>query len=503
MEGLLGLLLLAAATAVLIGMGRSRRGSDPREPGRPSQVLPLMPLEDPGPPDAVVVGPDGAAAPASSRDGAAAPTSSRDGAPANAPANAPAHAPRRGDDLLRYGGGSGPGVPHTGGYAALGLLTTGYAPMKDAVVELAVVRMDAQGRVAETFSTLVRPGHGEPAADTLGTIDTEDLLAAPTFDEIAPRLLEWLSGVVVVAHHGGHAGRFLAARFLRAGMLPQPMPALNLDRFGPGPFGTPNLRAATLARRLGLTHPVPAAALDQARLVAACLPTVLARSGASLRYPCAPADHAAGAAVVPGTVLIGGSGGGRRTRPPAAAAVPFLADLLALAPIGAQEMNDPRVAAYLEDVASLLVQGRMVKSELADLAQRMARAGTSTDQLRDISARFLESLREAAFRRTALSSTDVRHLRAAATSLGVPGYFDDLIPPRPPEVPEPGSGSFARPVRKPPPATPPPRLPRCGNCLRVGHYTAACPMPATGRALGGGRVEPPGRVGPIRPIGPA
>lgn len=499
MEGLLGLLLLGVAATVLIGMGRSRR-TPGQGPGRTSPVTPLTAPRDAAPLDALVVDQDGAPPPAGS---AASPSASPAAGSAAGSVGTPARVSRRGDDLLRYGGGSGPGVPHPGGYAALGLLTTGYAPMKDAVVELAVVHLDAQAQVTQTFSTLVRPAHGEPAADTLGTIDTDDLLAAPTFAEVAPRLLELLSGVVVVAHHGGHAGRFLAARFLQAGMLPEPMPALSLDRFGPGPFGTPNLRAATLARRLGIDHPVPATAQDQARLVAACLPTVLARWGSSLRYPCAPVDQPAGSAVVPGTVLTGGSGGSRRHRRQAAAPVPFLAELFALAPIGAQEMNDPRVAAYLEDVASLLAQGRMVKTELADLAQRMARAGTSTDQLRDISARFLESLREAAFRRTSLSSTDVRHLRAAATSLGVPGYFDDLIPPPPPQVPAPGSGSFARPVRKPPPQQPPARLPRCGNCLRMGHYTAACPMPPAGRALGAGRVEPPGRVSPIRPIGPA
>lgn len=476
MEGLLGLLLLGIAATVLISMGRSRRG-----PGR--QALGGLLSQGPSPvtlPDAIIV--------------------DQDGAPA--PANAPARATRCATDVLRYGGGSGPGVPHTGGYAALGLLTTGYAAMKDAVVELAVLRMDAQAQVTGMFSTLIRPGHGDPAADTLGTINTDDLLAAPTFEQVAPVLLEQLSGVVVVVHRGGHVGPFLAARFLQAGMLPDPLPALTLDRFGPGPFGTPNLRAATLARRLGIDHPVPATAQDQARLVAACLPTVLARSGCSLRYPCPPVDPAAGSAVVPNTVLTRGSGGGRRNHPIPAVTVPFLAELLALAPIGAQEMNDPHVAAYLEDVATLLVQGRIVKSELGDLAQRMARAGTGTDQLRDISARFLESLRAASFRRTSLTSTEVRHLRAAATSLGVPGYFDDLMPAPAPQVPPPGSGSFARPVRKPPPQPPPPQLPRCGNCLHVGHYASACPMPGAGRAPGPGRVEPPGWVGPIHPIGP-
>lgn len=479
MEGLVGLLLLGVAATVLVGMSRGRtaggRGASGRRAQRPAYVMPVLESLTP---TMVVVDPDGVP-----------------------PPRAPARTTRRSSDLLRYGGASGVGVQHTGGYAALGVLTTGYAPMKDAIVELAVVRMDGQGQEVDTFSTLIRPEHGQPAADALGTIDPRDLLAAPTFAEVSPRLLELLSGVVAVTHHGGHVGPFLAARFLQAAVLPEPIPALNLDRFGPGLFGTPNLRAATLARRLDLDYPTPATAADQARLVAACLPSILARSGPALRYPCEPAGGDPASYVVRPTVIAAGDGvGQRRNRPPAATVQPFLADLLALAPIGAQEMNDPRVAAYLEDVATLLVQGRMVKTELADLAQRMARAGTGTEQLRAITARLLESLREAAFRRASLSAAQVRHLRAAATSLGISGYFDDLIPPSPPLAPAPGSGSFARPVRKPPPQKTPPKLPRCGQCLRVGHYTTMCPTPPSGRTLGTGAVEPTGRVGPIRPI---
>ena len=483
MEGLLGLLLLAAAVLVLVALHR------PRHPGpgcgRPVATSSVPRATDPGPPA-----------------GERVPTGER------VPAGEPPPRPRpRGDDLLRYGGPGCAGVPHHGGYAALGILTTGYAPMKDTIVELAVVRTDPAGAPLETFTTLIRPHDGEAVTDTLGTIDPEELLAAPTFAQLAPTLLALLSGVVVVTHHGGHAGSFLAARFLRAGILPDPMPALSLDRFGPSLFGTPNLRAPTLARRLGVAHPLPATAADQARLAAACLAALLARPGKPLRYPRAPvaADRhvVVGAASTMPMTGAGVDGGRRRTPPVTVTPQPFLSELLAQAPISAQELNDPRVAAYLEDVAAMLAQGRLVHDELGELARRMARAGTSGQELRAISARFAESLREAVFGRPSPAPTELRQLRAAAASLGIPGYFDDLVPLPAPRAPEPGSGSFARPARRPPPPRPPVRLPRCGNCLRVGHSTVVCPMPAAGPALGIGPLEPPGRVGPIRPIGPA
>ncbi|MBK8437739.1 MAG: hypothetical protein IPL37_14820 [Austwickia sp.] len=512
MEGLLGLLLLGAAALVLAGVistrsARSRGASDPvdRRSGGSGPPVMLAELADL---THLANATDPAEGSGGGRESRATPTPARG----------------RTRELLQYAGTDARGYSHTGDYAAIALLTTGYAPYQDSVLELAVTRTDGRGHPIERYCTLLRPTHGTGAAgvlDRLRTISPDDLLDAPTFAELAPAVLELLAGAVVVTHHGAHEQGFLATLFVKAGILPEPMPALSLDRFGPNLFGTPNVRTGTLARHLRVAFPVPATAADHADLVAATLPSVLSRLGPSLTYPCRPASVPAGSTqvITPGGARIHGL---RRHRPPAAIVTPFVGELLAAAPLSVQELNDPAVAAYTEDITVLLSAGRIVKDEVNDLAQRMARAGTSAEQLRAIAARLLESLREAAFRRTtspasaatsrlaskpvktgALTDTELRHLRASATSLGIPGYFDDLIPPPVPVAPEPGSGSFARPVRKPLPPEPPARLPRCGNCLRMGHYTAACPSFGTSRTGAIGPVEPPRRVGPIRPIGPA
>lgn len=430
-------------------------------------------------------------------------------------------------DILCPGTLSGPGHRHAGGYAALALLTTGYAPMKDAIVEVAAITLDPAGRPTETYHTLVRPddalGDGPMTTDALGTVDPHDLTLAPAFAQVAPTLLDLLAGRVIVSLHPGHVGQFLAAQFLRAGTLPPRWPSLPVTRGGPGLFGTPNVRTATLARRLQVPYPMPPTAVDQARVAAACVPPLLERFGETLRYPCPPPEAVRGESAQPSaSELASQAPDGRslltpgivitdhgvrpahlRRRPPATLTPPaFLADLLAATPLSVQEMNDARVAAYLEDVTTLLVSGRLVQQEINGLGQRLARAGASAESIRAISGRLCESLRQAAFHRPQLSTTQLRHLRACATSLGVAGYFDDLIPPPTPPAPAPNTGSFARPVRKPLPPPPPPKKPRCGICLRVGHYTAMCP--AVGRRAAGAieAVEPTGRMLPAREVGP-
>lgn len=77
---------------------------------------------------------------------------------------------------------------------------TGADPARDALVEVAVTRVEAGAAVA-SWSTLLRaevPTH--PAAFALHGIGPEAIAAAPTFDAVAPRLEAMLDGAVAVMH---------------------------------------------------------------------------------------------------------------------------------------------------------------------------------------------------------------------------------------------------------------------------------------------------------------
>lgn len=105
----------------------------------------------------------------------------------------------------------------TGGFAVIDFETTGLSPLRgDRVVEVAVVHVNRVGRVEGSWETLVNPGRDVGRHDIHG-VRAADVLAAPSFAEVAPRLLELLRGRVVVAHNLRFDESFLRAELSRAG----------------------------------------------------------------------------------------------------------------------------------------------------------------------------------------------------------------------------------------------------------------------------------------------
>lgn len=384
--------------------------------------------------------------------------------------------------LFAMGGpGAGP-YRHAGAYAALGLTTTGFAPMKDRIVEVTALGLDADGTITDEYTTIVHRAGRDPGASFLHGLSAGELDHAPSLRAVAPDLLRVLSGRVVVAHHADLVEQFLDAAFLEAGLLPPSLPALCTFRLGAQTFPTANHRGATLAAHLDLPLTPGTSAAADARLSAALLPAILARHGPTLGYPCPPAPALGPAPGAPARV-------GRAHRLHGApAADPWLSDVFARSATSATELGDPRVAGYLEALTVVLTRGHVAAPQVRALAGLLVQAGYSARQVRDVHERLLESLRRSVFPRGRLSRAHLTRLRVVAVSLGAGTYFDDLVPPPPLPAPEPGSGSFARPVRKPLPPPPVAYRPRCGHCLAIGHDTSTCPR------------RERGPVTPVRPI---
>lgn len=99
------------------------------------------------------------------------------------------------------------------GYAVVDTETTGFSPRHgDRVLELAVVHLDAAGRVEAQWETLVNPGRSVGATHVHG-ITAADIAAAPRFDDVAEHVAGLLSGRVVVGHNIAFDLRFLASEF--------------------------------------------------------------------------------------------------------------------------------------------------------------------------------------------------------------------------------------------------------------------------------------------------
>src|SRR4051812_41769557 len=109
----------------------------------------------------------------------------------------------------------GMGMPD-GGFAIIDFETTGlFHGGNDRVIEVAVVHTDRFGNVTGAWETLVNPGRDLGRQDIHG-ISAAEILAAPTFRQIAPKLVALLSGRVIVAHNARFDTRFLLAELNRA-----------------------------------------------------------------------------------------------------------------------------------------------------------------------------------------------------------------------------------------------------------------------------------------------
>ena len=103
------------------------------------------------------------------------------------------------------------------GYTVIDLETTGFSPKKHhRVIELGVVHVFPTGQIEDEWSTLINPGRDISNSHVHG-ITASHVVGAPTFAEVAPRLLPELVGRTVVAHNFAFDQQFLEAELERAG----------------------------------------------------------------------------------------------------------------------------------------------------------------------------------------------------------------------------------------------------------------------------------------------
>lgn len=103
-------------------------------------------------------------------------------------------------------------------YAIVDLETTGLEPATNHIVEIAVVTLDARGRVIDEWSSLVcPPGHGPIGAEHIHGISRSMVERAPRFSELCDTILQKLDGHVVVGHVVAFDLSHLRTEFARAG----------------------------------------------------------------------------------------------------------------------------------------------------------------------------------------------------------------------------------------------------------------------------------------------
>lgn len=105
--------------------------------------------------------------------------------------------------------------------------TTGLFPGgNDRIAEIAIVTMTRSGEIVERWETLINPQR-DLGKQSIHGIQSRDILAAPTFQQVAEELHWRLSGTVLVAHNLSFDARFLETEFRNTSV---PVPVDFLDQ---------------------------------------------------------------------------------------------------------------------------------------------------------------------------------------------------------------------------------------------------------------------------------
>lgn len=103
-----------------------------------------------------------------------------------------------------------------GGYTVIDVETTGLSAQHHRVLEIAVVRTDAVGRITGEWSRRVDP-EGPVGATHIHGITADDVRGAPKFGELIPHLNQWMQGTVLVAHNARFDAAFIRTEYSNAG----------------------------------------------------------------------------------------------------------------------------------------------------------------------------------------------------------------------------------------------------------------------------------------------
>ena len=88
------------------------------------------------------------------------------------------------------------------GYVVFDLETTGLSPFKDEIIEIGAVKVDKDGKIIETFTTLVKPT--QPVSEfiqNLTGISNEMLADAPSIYTVLPRFADFAGESILVGHN--------------------------------------------------------------------------------------------------------------------------------------------------------------------------------------------------------------------------------------------------------------------------------------------------------------
>lgn len=167
-----------------------------------------------------------------------------------------------------------------GGWAVIDVETSGFRPGHARVISVAVLGLDAHGKVEQSVVSLLNPGV-DPGPTHVHGLTAAMLEDQPQFGDIVGDVVKVLRGRTLVAHNVAFDYAFLAAEAeLIGAALPVDTVMCTVELGRRLNLGVDNLRLETLAAHWGVTQERPHDAFDDAMVLTRVLASALERARA-------------------------------------------------------------------------------------------------------------------------------------------------------------------------------------------------------------------------------
>jgi DNA polymerase-3 subunit epsilon len=302
-------------------------------------------------------------------------------------------------------------------YTAIDFETTGLHPGH--IVEIAAVRIRANGTVLGELSTLVNPGRGiGPGPTHIHQITREQLDDAPSLGDVLGEFVDLCRGSVVVAHNLPFEKRFLAEELTRLGVRMPALPGVCTLSSSRHALRLPNYRLATVAGAIGIDEYAAHTALADAQVCAHLVSSLVMTHGLTFERQ-------------PRFLELPTFGRGPRTAPREealpAAPTGWMAQLVDRLPTAAVVAAEEAVEdAYLEMLTDALADQHISAGESRALVALAADAGLSEEDVLRVHKGFVSAMRTVAEADGIVTAAEERDLRQVADALGVPEMLADL-----------------------------------------------------------------------------
>ncbi|BCQ06892.1 DNA polymerase III subunit epsilon [Mycobacterium heckeshornense] len=164
------------------------------------------------------------------------------------------------------------------GWAVIDVETSGFRPGPARIISLAVLALDADGRVEQSVVSLLNPGV-DPGPTHVHGLTAAMLEDQPQFADIVDDVVKLLDGRTLVAHNVAFDYAFLAAEAEFADAeLPVDTVMCTVELARRLDLGVDNLRLETLAAHWGVAQQRPHDAFDDALVLSRVLPAALERA---------------------------------------------------------------------------------------------------------------------------------------------------------------------------------------------------------------------------------